>query len=182
MPTALDQLLEHIEKCHADLRAAVAEVDPALRQATPPGGGWSVAQIIQHIALTDRRFGALFKQAFAQLQGHAADELDVDALMQSRKLRAILDRSFKVEAVEAVLPTEDWDAEHAWQMLEQGRAPLMQLIKSAEGLPLGAKSHPHRVLGELNLYEWVAFLGSHEARHAAQIREIAVALGCTPAT
>ena len=32
------------------------------------------------------------------------------------------------------------------------------------------------VFGPLDLYTWFAFIGAHEARHAAQIREIGAAL------
>ena len=32
---------------------------------------------------------------------------------------------------------------------------------------------PHPVLGPINIYQWALFVGSHEARHALQIREIA---------
>jgi hypothetical protein len=35
---------------------------------------------------------------------------------------------------------------------------------------------PHPALGDQNLYQWIAFVGAHESRHAAQIREIAAAL------
>jgi hypothetical protein len=34
---------------------------------------------------------------------------------------------------------------------------------------------PHiRGFGLLNLYQWMVFVGGHEARHTAQIREVAV--------
>jgi hypothetical protein len=34
-------------------------------------------------------------------------------------------------------------------------------------------SWPHPRFGPLTGYQWIAFSGAHEARHAAQIREIA---------
>jgi uncharacterized damage-inducible protein DinB len=34
-------------------------------------------------------------------------------------------------------------------------------------------SVPHALLGPLTLYEWVLFVGQHEARHAGQVRDIA---------
>ena len=177
----IEQLIEHLARNRAVLREAVQNVPVQLREQQPPGGGWSVAQVIQHLALSDRRFGQLLTQAAAQLAGHGADQYDVDAFLQSRKLQAVLDRSFKVEAWEAIRPTEDWDAQFAWQRLEEERAALLELIRSTTGLPLGAASQPHRILGELNLYEWIAFLGTHEARHAAQIGEIGTQLQWHPA-
>jgi hypothetical protein len=38
-------------------------------------------------------------------------------------------------------------------------------------------SFPHPVLGPTNGYQWFLFIGSHEARHADQIRETARQLG-----
>ena len=32
--------------------------------------------------------------------------------------------------------------------------------------------HPHGALGPLTFFLWAAFVGAHEARHAAQIQEI----------
>jgi hypothetical protein len=43
-------------------------------------------------------------------------------------------------------------------------------------MALGDITVPHPVLGPLNLYQWVLFVGGHESRHAIQIREIAQAL------
>ncbi len=180
--SGIDMLIEHLARNREGLRAAVQSVPEPQRETVPPDGGWSVAQVIQHLVHTDRRFGQLLTQATAQLKGHLGDDYDVDAFLQSRKLRAVLDRTFKVEAWEAIRPTEDWDAQHAWRLLEAERSGLLELIRATDGLPLGAAHHPHRILGELNLYEWIAFLGTHEARHAAQIREIGERLGCLPAS
>ena len=60
--------------------------------------------------------------------------------------------------------------------IEYFSAGSLEVIRSTRGMPLGAVQQPHRILGELNLYEWIAFLGTHEARHAAQIRELAATL------
>jgi hypothetical protein len=35
---------------------------------------------------------------------------------------------------------------------------------------------PHPALGVLDGYQWLAFVGTHELRHANQIREIGEAL------
>jgi hypothetical protein len=173
---AIEQLIDHLARNRAILRDTLQSVPAPARDVTPPNGGWSVAQVIQHLVLTDRRFGQLLTQVMAQLRQRGPDQYDVDAFLQSRKLQAVLDRTFKVEAWEAIRPTEDWDAAYAWQMLEEERARLLELIRSATGMPLGEARHPHHILGELNLYEWIAFLGTHEARHAAQIGEIAATI------
>jgi hypothetical protein len=41
-----------------------------------------------------------------------------------------------------------------------------------DGLALGALRWAHPALGELDLYQYILFIGQHEARHARQIVEI----------
>jgi len=50
-----------------------------------------------------------------------------------------------------------------------------------DGLALGEVIQPHLVLGPINIYQWLLFVGSHEARHTAQVREIAAQLNATNA-
>ena len=54
---------------------------------------------------------------------------------------------------------------------------LRGAVDRADGLAIGEVTAPHPFLGSLNLYQWLIFLGAHEARHAAQIREIAGSAG-----
>ncbi|MEA2712972.1 MAG: hypothetical protein QOK27_933, partial [Gemmatimonadales bacterium] len=37
---------------------------------------------------------------------------------------------------------------------------------------LGGLTFSHPLLGSLDLYQWILFVGQHEARHAAQIAEL----------
>ena len=54
------------------------------------------------------------------------------------------------------------------------RRDLMAVIVTGDGLALGAVSAPHPALGSFSVYDWIAFVGAHAARHADQIREDAV--------
>jgi hypothetical protein len=49
-------------------------------------------------------------------------------------------------------------------------------VRATDGLALGGVLATHPRLGSLNVYQWVLFVGGHETRHAAQIREIGEAL------
>ena len=46
----------------------------------------------------------------------------------------------------------------------------------ADGKDLRPVRQAHFLFGELDFYQWVAFVGFHERRHTAQLREIAAAL------
>ncbi|HEX3083390.1 MAG TPA: DinB family protein, partial [Pyrinomonadaceae bacterium] len=89
----------------------------------------------------------------------------------------ILDRTTKVQAPEMIRPRSEVDAETAWADLEQAREKLRAAFLTGDGLALDQVIQPHPVLGPINMYQWVLFNGSHEARHTLQIREIAAELG-----
>jgi hypothetical protein len=51
------------------------------------------------------------------------------------------------------------------------RSELEAAIADADGLALGEVTAPHPALGTFTGYDWIAFAGTHVARHAAQILE-----------
>jgi hypothetical protein len=57
--------------------------------------------------------------------------------------------------------------------LDESRRTLRASLPALDGLALGEISYAHPLLGRLTIYQWLLFLGQHEARHADQIREIA---------
>ena len=61
------------------------------------------------------------------------------------------------------------DISEALDGLESSREALRGAVVSASGLPLGEIKHTHVILGELDLYQWLIFLGQHEGRHKKQI-------------
>ena len=73
-------------------------------------------------------------------------------------------------------PQGKFDAASAWTALAQTRADLRASAIGADGLALSEVIQPHPVLGPINLYQWLLFVGSHEARHTDQVREIAAEL------
>jgi len=110
------ELLDHLADHRAELRRAVDAVPVERRELRPAPDRWSAAEVLEHLAIVERRVA----------DGFAS----------------------------------------------QVRAALL----NADGLARGTITAPHPALGEANLYQRIAFVGGHEARHAAQIREIGAAL------
>jgi hypothetical protein len=102
--------------------------------------------------------------------------------MNSLPLELITDRSKRRTAPEEVRPPGDVDAKTAWIELEQARETLRAAFLAGDGMALSQVIQPHPVLGPINLYQWILFVGSHEARHTAQVIEIAEQLNADTAT
>ncbi|MDB4881091.1 MAG: hypothetical protein JWL60_2537, partial [Gemmatimonadetes bacterium] len=56
--------------------------------------------------------------------------------------------------------------------LAGSRSELHAAIAAADGLALQTVRHAHPRLGEIDLYQWLLFIGQHEARHVPQVVEI----------
>jgi hypothetical protein len=166
------ELLSHLDRERAGLRAAVDSIPVAARERRPAPERWSVAEILEHLALVERRLAHVITTALdgARAKG-LRSESDETPVMGTMPLAAILDRSNKITAAAAVIPAGEIDSGAAWQRLEAARDDFRSVVLAADGLALGDVIHPHPRLGTLNLYQWIGFVGSHEARHAAQIRE-----------
>ena len=72
-----------------------------------------------------------------------------------------------------VAPRGKYSAAQGLAGLVESRQALLSALTAADGLALDEITQPHPLFGTLNLYQWVLFVGQHEARHTAQIREIA---------
>jgi hypothetical protein len=71
-----------------------------------------------------------------------------------------------------VRPTGGWSRARTLEALRTSRAELSEAIRVADGLALGTVRFQHTRFGELDLYQWILFIGQHEERHLAQALEI----------
>lgn len=174
MHPRLEALFEGLEVHRTALTEAVEAVPPARREERPAPDRWSVAEILDHLAITEHRIARLLtkKIAEARLAGLGAEE-DPSPIPSSQRIRMILERQQRILAPDAVVPRGGVTIDHAWAELGRAREALRIAALTGDGLALGTLTHPHPTAGPFNLYQWIAFVGAHQGRHAAQIREIA---------
>ena len=168
------ELLRHLDTQHERLRNAVESIPREHRERKPNPERWSVAEVIEHLSIVETRIGRVFdaKLAEARAGGAIHEERDSSPVVGTIDMDRLLDRSRRITAAEAVLPSGTLDSQAAWSALEDARNALRDSVCAADGLALGAIVQPHPVLGPINLYQWIAFVGAHEARHAAQVMEL----------
>jgi hypothetical protein len=169
-----EEVLNYLDAQRKELRAAIDSVPLAARNAQPSAEQWSVAQVLDHLTMIDKRVAAGFGKwiAEAQAKGLGA-ETETSSVLNSLPTALITDRSRKFNAPDEIRPRTEVDAESAWIELEDARIQLRAAFLAGDGLALKQVKQPHPVLGPINVYQWALFVGSHEARHALQIREIA---------
>jgi hypothetical protein len=167
----LNSVLEGLKADRAALRAAVDAVAPELRERKPAPDRWSVAEVLEHLAIVEERIVGLLATMIpaAPLAGRD-DGAGAAPTIDRARLR---NRTARVQAPDPIQPTGTMTTEDAWQRLERSRARLLEVLDTAVGRDLTAIGRAHPVLGQLDGYQWIAAVGGHEERHAAQIRELA---------
>jgi hypothetical protein len=171
------ELLQYNEAQRAVLRAAVLCVPVGHREVLPPAGGWSVAGVLEHLAQVETSLSRLFLSRLAEAKARGlGPDPETTPLLASLGMERVLDRSQRVATPPTLEPRTGLDAAAAWVALEAAGAAFREAFLAGDGLALGELMHPHAALGPLHFYQWAAFVGAHEARHAAQIREIAAVL------
>lgn len=172
-----EEVLNYLDQSRAQLRTAVDSVPSHARNIKPGADQWSVAQVLDHLAIVHGRVAKAISNWIAEAKAAGVgSETSTSSLLTTIPTERILDRSKKFEAPEAIRPRSDVDAERAWTELEQAREKLRTAFLSGDGLALETVIQTHPVLGPINMYQWTMFNGSHEARHALQIREIGAKL------
>ncbi len=181
MHTRTREVLLYLDTQRAVLRAAVESVPVERREVAPKAEGWSVAGVLEHLAQTETSLARLFtvRLAEAKARGLGA-ETATTPVLPSLGMKRILDRSRKIVTSPSFEPRTGLGAEAAWEALEAAGAAFREAFLAGDGLALGELLHPHPAFGPFNFYQWAAFVGAHEARHAAQIEEIAASLGAKP--
>lgn len=174
MHRRLAELVEYLDAARASLLDAATAV-PANRFADRPGSGrWSAAELMEHLARVETSCARVISKraADARRNGVGAESEDSSVLGVLDHI-PVTDRTKRLEAPELVAPGGGWTREQALDALTASRADLMRAVADAEGLALGNVRYTHVRLGELDLYQWILFVGKHEERHTKQMLEIA---------
>ena len=172
MNPRINELIDFLDRERADLDRAIAGVPAARHNAKPSADVWSVAEVVNHVALTDRRVTALLTKITGEAKGNGAPpDTDTSPILPKIDIRKVLDRTTKIRNPRGD-PAADCNVPDGLAALDAARNDLKSLLRQSDLPNLGGVSAPHPAFGPLTGYEWVAFVAAHTHRHADQIREI----------
>ncbi len=166
------EVFDYLVTARVHLQDAVRAVPAGARDARRTPDRWSVAEVLEHLAQANEGISRLLdKRVSAGRESGLGPDPDTTSILWTLDVARLLDRRERMEAPDQIRPTGSLSADAAWQALQRADEKLQQSVIAADGLALATITYPHRLLGPLNLYQWVAFAAAHEFRHAAQIRE-----------
>jgi hypothetical protein len=165
------ELLTYLDEQRAVLKSAFESVPVNLRDQRTAPDRWSSINVVEHLAIVEARVAKLLSERIEEARAIGLSaESSSEPILPTIDLSAVRDRTVRVKAPETAIPT-GLDAVAAWTALDEATVKMRGMIAAGDGLALSSVTHPHPRFGPLSVYQWIVFMGAHEARHAAQIRE-----------
>jgi hypothetical protein len=176
MNSRINELVDYLDRERAELDRAIAAVPQNRHTSKPSSEAWSVAEVVNHLAIIDRRITALLTKVAGEARAAGASpDTDGSPILPRIDVRRVLDRTAKIRNPRGD-PDADCSVAGGLTALDAARNDLKVLLRQPDLPNLGGVSAPHPAFGMMTGYEWVAFMAAHTRRHADQIREIGAAL------
>lgn len=166
------EIYEANDKIRENLMTIIANLSNEKAAALPDGEKWTLAELIEHIAIVEDGMTSicakLLKQAEADgAKSDGAAKISADFLS---KAAASVDQ--KLEAPERVRPTGTKTVAESLAKMDENRETLKQMRPLFEAFDGAAHKFPHPAFGDLTAHEWLALIGGHELRHTRQIKKL----------
>jgi transposase len=172
----VDELVALLRKTGDAFDHALTGLMPAQWTFKPAPTRWSIFEVTEHVATVETGAaqlvsGRLIARPATEQQKAEARGKDV-TIVQTMK-----DRGRPMEAPEFVRPSGRWPSPAAAvAAFQESREKMIALLERLGG-NLRDYCAPHPILGTLDGYQWMLFVGSHLDRHTEQIAEIKVTPG-----
>ncbi len=150
---------------------SVAGLSPAQLSFKAAPDRWSIAECAEHITLSeDLIFNVATDRTMKTpvVKRDAATYKKIDAALP----KMLIDRSQKVQAPEALKPSNKWKSMD--DVLVEYKERRNRTIEWVEKSDADVRSHvsPHPIFKEIDAYEWILLLSGHSERHTLQILEV----------
>ena len=169
------EIFDSINETRGRLGERLSGLSPAQENFRPAPDDWSIAEIIEHLAILEERLLGLLtmmaKKAESAGEGRAADD---GYRFKPVSLDQIVARSRqeKYVAPEQVRPRGGIPVKDSLERLRQSRNGLQALRPRLETADLSGARYPHPAFGPLDAYQWLVMIGVHEDRHLRQIEAL----------
>jgi uncharacterized damage-inducible protein DinB len=170
-PEERESALKSFQATRDKFLQSIAGLSPKQWTFKPAPDRWSVAEVAEHIAVSESTLSALVeKQIMASPS--APEKREQVKGKDEIVLEKVPDRSHKAQAPEFLRPTGRWATEaDLTKAFEESRQATMDYIRTTND-DLRDHFFDHPILGTLDGYQWLLLISAHSARHTAQIEEV----------
>src|SRR5262245_47353232 len=121
------ELLVYLDEQRSVLKLAFDSVPPELRERQPAPERWSAANIVEHLAIVETRIAKILSERIEEERTGLSAETNTGPILPTIDYQKVYDRSTRVKAPEAAIPT-GLDAASAWTALENAGSKMRAML------------------------------------------------------
>lgn len=157
------------DKVRAKLIAAVGALPAELAEALPEGEKWSVAQVVEHVAMVDEGGGKICSRLLGKAAKDGGSSDGSARISPAFVEKAMASAGAKLEAPDMVQPRAGRPIAESLAVMAANKERFEELKNTFETVDDSGPKFPHPYFGEMTATEWFAVKIAHEARHTRQI-------------
>lgn len=160
-------LIDTLKESETNLLAVIEKVDEAGFLSKPNENTWSMAELVEHLIITDTGLLQSIKK-----KGEHIRETTPETVSDEIILKVIPKRDRKVTAPDFLVPKGRFKSKaEAIQAFRHTRATIENFVATTD-LPLEKIAFKHFLLGLVNGEGWIVFMAGHCQRHTKQMEEM----------
>ncbi|MBI1765699.1 MAG: DinB family protein [Acidobacteria bacterium] len=171
---SLDDIYALLAREHTAFAAATAGLNEAQTQFRPAADAWTIAEIVEHIAITNSGFVRIGYKLINQAEAAGAPPLaglDLKHVLLTDDGQPLP----RFKAPDSVTPKGGQSLADSGAKIEQAHADIQGARARFAASDCSQQTFPHPAVGQLNPYQWLLVYGEHMERHRGQIERIKAA-------
>ncbi|WP_257461524.1 DinB family protein [Archangium lipolyticum] len=166
-------LVDYLTQTQKDFLKSIDGLSEAQWKFKPAPDRWSVAEVAEHIALSEEMFAENITGKVLKTPAATAEQKAKTQGLEEKILQGIPDRTNKHKAPEKLQPASKFaSAKEAAKAFNTKREAIITLVKGTPESELRSHVSGPSPMGELDAYQWMLFTAAHSKRHIAQIEEV----------
>jgi len=163
----------YLEETRSAFLKSIENVSEAQWKYKPSPTIWSVAEVAEHIAISEETILGLITTQMIKAPAPKPGE----GISDEKLIASITDRTQKAQAPEMLRPANKWATKDA--LVKDFNAARDRTIEWVKTTPEDLRAHaaPHPLFGPLDTHQWLLLLAGHSSRHTAQIEEVKTSAG-----
>ncbi len=163
-----DFAVEYLNATHQNIVSLVEPLSDEAWNYTPEDGGWSVANCLEHILITESSF---FQMAQGYMSQSEADPDFESSVSDGVLIGMMANRGNRVQTAEQFEPSGKWSTKQ--EMLDELEASRSRLISFLSDSKQNLREHKSNTpFGEIDTYQVFLLVGAHSQRHTFQMQEV----------
>ena len=166
---SVEAVYQKNDRVNERLHTLIRSLDRGEIDRIPEDGKWTIANIVEHIAIVDTSMTRVCAKLLRKAEG---DSKPGDGCITSSDVfaeKTVEIANLKMEAPDMVQPSGERSIEESLELINGNRQRLEELKPSFEKFDSNEYRFPHPFLGDLSAGEWLMLIGGHKARHIKQI-------------